>query len=91
MGGRVWIASRYTYGFKVFIQVNKINGGEGRPLFNGLISKNDWEMMYRYYLVDLSRGEDEDDQTPPDIILYVRNDNIVVTDLYIFVLQTKKL
>ena len=46
--------------------------------------------MYRYYFVDLSRGSNEDDQTPRDIRLTCSNDNLVPIDLYIFVLQTKQ-
>ena len=94
MGGKELIQSKLNYGFEQFIEnfnsVNKVNGGFGCPVFNGVLSKNDWENMYRYYVCDLSRGQDEDDQTPKDIRLTGRNDNLVAIDLYIFVLQTKK-
>ena len=93
-GGREIIQTKLNYGFEQFIEqfypVNKVNGGEGRPVFNGLLNKYDWENMYRYYFVDLSRGSNEDDQTPRDIRLTCRNDNLVAIDLYIFVLQTKQ-
>ena len=94
MGGKEMISTRNTYGFEQFLEqfyeCNKVNGGLGRPVFNGLISKADWENMYRYYIVDLSRGQDEDDSTPKDIRLFCRNDNLLSIDLYVFVLQTKK-
>ena len=94
MAGRELLSSRNVYSFEnyceQFYECNKVNGGLGRPVFNGIISKNDWENMYRYYVCDLSRGMEEDDQTPRDIRLTARNDNLVPIDLYIFVLQTKK-
>lgn len=94
MGGKEVLQSKVTYSFEHFIEnfyeTGKVNGGLGKPVFNGLIGKNDWENNYRYYVVDLSRGMEEDDQTPRDIRLTARNDNLVPIDLYCFVFQTKK-
>ena len=92
IGGKELLQSKLKYSWEQFIQqmgVNKINGGN-HPVLNGLLSQSDWESSYRYYVVDLSRGVDSDDDTPKDIRVSCRNDNRVAVDLYCFVLQTKK-
>ena len=91
-GGKEVYSSRLNYSFEQFIEqfneCNKINGGHMSPLFNGLISKNDWESMYRFYYVNLDRFND-DSSVPKDIRLICRNDNLVNIDLFVYVFQTK--
>ena len=67
---------------------NKINGNQTTGLTSGLISGTDWENLYRYYYVNLSRGL-EDDNMPKSITVSDYNNNLVAADYLFFVVSKK--
>ena len=62
------------------------NGGQEYGLSSCLISKSDWENMYRYYYINFPNNTND---SSASISLSCYNNNAVAVDLLIFVMSEK--
>lgn len=77
------------YDWELFVNelkgVNALNGGLVNGLTSGLITEYDFSMMYRYYVVDVSRRLAAEDLVPKSIQILGKNLTRLTMDYYIFV------
>jgi hypothetical protein len=92
LGGENVYPSPIDYDFEMYLQnilgVNSINGNQVLGLSSGLISEIDWNNIYKYYYVDLSRRA-HDSVTSKSIQVVGMNTNVVPIDLHVFVISRK--
>lgn len=62
-----------------------INGAMSTGLSSGLLTHLDFQMLYRYYLVNLSRRLPNEDGTPKSIQILGTNNTPLTMDLFVFV------
>lgn len=83
-----------SYDFEEFVQevseANAINGGLDTGLTSGLLDINSWRNNYRYYVANLGRRLNGDNQGKT-ITLVGKNNTKFTMDLYIFVEFERKL
>jgi hypothetical protein len=90
VGGQNVFQQQMSYTWEMFLEqisgLKSTNGGQEYGLSSCLISKSDWENMYRYYYVHFPNNTND---SVNSISLSCYNNNSVAVDLLIFVLQTK--
>lgn len=74
-----------------FQQSNAINGSMVAGTTNGLISLQDWNSAYGYYVVDLSRKIEDNDLRPEQITVQFTNRSNAVMDYVVLVYYEKML
>lgn len=74
-----------------FQQSNAINGSMVAGTTNGLISLQDWNSAYGYYVVDLSRKIEDNDLRPEQITVQFTNRSNAIMDYIVLVYYEKML
>ena len=84
-----------SYSFEEFLNESSrsysVNGGQTTGLSSGLLNQHEWERVYRYYVVDLSRGYKADDFIPKSILVSFNNQTGLTLDAYCFCEFEKKI
>ena len=71
--------------------INSVNGGQTIGLSSGLISEFDFNSIYRYYVVDLSRGYKADDYVPKSVLITGQVGTSKNLELFCFIEYERKL
>jgi len=72
-------------------RINSVNGGQTTGLSSGLLSEFDFQSIYRYYVVDLSRGYKADDYIPKSILINGTVGTSKILELFCFIEYERKL
>ena len=90
VGGQNVFQQQVNYTWEMFTEqiagLKSTNGGQEYGLSSCLISKSDWENMYRYYYVNFPNNTND---SSASISLSCYNNNAVAVDLLIFVMSEK--
>jgi hypothetical protein len=83
----IYNTERYTY--EQFTQqlygLNAVNGGLTDGVNSGLINQQDFETMYNYYAVNVSRCLPIEEAVPKSVNIIGQNLSALPIDLYVFV------
>jgi len=83
----IYNTERYTY--EQFTQqlygLNAVNGGLTDGVNSGLINQQDFETMYNYYAVNVSRCLPIEEAVPKSVNIIGQNLSALAVDLYVFV------
>lgn len=71
--------------------INCLNGGQSTELTSGLIDYEMWSSIYRYYVADLSRGDESSKYIPKSVQLQCTNSSTKIADLYCFIVYNRKI
>jgi len=89
LGGLPVLPYNYNYVYEDYVQevslYEKLSPVSSAGLSTGLISQCMWELGYRYYWVDLSRGTTGSENTPRNITLTFLNNSLQTIDIWAYI------
>jgi hypothetical protein len=95
VGGKNLFQQNFQYDFENFmnevVSMNSINGAKSTGLMSGLISSYDWDNLYRYYVIDLSRRLPADDKIPRSLSIQGINNTSKTIDYICFIEFSRKI
>jgi len=95
LSGRNIFNENQNYDFQSFstefTAINSLNGGKSTEITSGLIGYDEWNSIYRYYVADLSRGQESDSYTPKSVLVSGTCLGPIQCELYAFVVYRRTL
>jgi hypothetical protein len=93
VGGKNVLSDYEVYDFQQFLDEMSKDGSISSTvgLENGLIGFHEWDIAYRYYVVDLARRVPAEDVLAKSVSIIGRNNTNIALDLFVFLVKRKKI